>query len=91
MVDFKRRRRDDLPTPVFDELVQFLERLQKASIHYALDTIRPNSVLVSVAVPGQRWEVEFLADGSLEAEKFVSDGTIFDKSAVEDLLREFGD
>jgi len=46
--------------------------------------------MVIVAVPGQRWEVEFLEDGRVDVEKFVSDGTISDESELLRLLEEFG-
>jgi hypothetical protein len=80
-----------LATEAFSQLIQFLERLQRASLHYSLDTIRPNGLLVSVAVPGQRWEVEFFTDGTVEVEKFVSDGTIFDERALDELIHQFGE
>ena len=80
-----------MATAVFDELIQFLESLRTASIHYSLDAIRPNALLVVVVVPGQRWEIEFFADGNVEVEKFVSDGTILDKGALEGLIAQFGD
>jgi hypothetical protein len=80
-----------LAVSVFDDLMRFLERLEAASIRYSLGRIRPNCLLVSVVVPGQRWEVEFLADGNVEIETFVSDGTILDRSALDDLISQFSD
>jgi hypothetical protein len=47
--------------------------------------------MVSVAVPGQRWEIEFAQDGEVEAEVFKSDGTIVGSEALARLFREFGD
>lgn len=47
--------------------------------------------MVEIAVPGQRWEVEFFADGNIEVEKFISDGTLFDKSELETLFAKFSD
>ena len=44
-----------------------------------------------VAVPGERWEVEFLDDGSVEAEVFKSDGTIYDVAALDEILRKHSD
>jgi hypothetical protein len=32
--------------------------------------------MVLVTVPGERWEVEFFADGSIEVERFISNGEI---------------
>jgi hypothetical protein len=80
-----------LATAAFDELIQFLDRLRSASIHFSVDTIRPNGLLVMLAVPGQRWEVEFFADGNVEVEKFTSDGTIHGKETLEDLFAQFSD
>ncbi|MCL2353442.1 MAG: hypothetical protein FWC69_02295 [Defluviitaleaceae bacterium] len=71
-------------------LIDFLERLEENKIHYNLGKIR-DSILVEVAVPGQRWEVEFFPDGIVDVEKFLSDGTIFDKSEIEVLFRDFSD
>jgi hypothetical protein len=30
--------------------------------------------MMSVAVPGERWEIEFFDDGRIELERFVSQG-----------------
>ena len=34
-------------------------------------------VMVEIAIPGERWEVEFEDDGSIEIEIFKGDGEIF--------------
>ena len=36
-----------------------------------------DSILIEIAVPGQRWEVEFMANGKIEIEKFISGGVIY--------------
>jgi hypothetical protein len=41
--------------------------------------------MVDVAVPGQRWEVEFFADGSIEREVFESLNDVESISNVEGL------
>jgi len=46
--------------------------------------------MVIVTVPGQRWEVEFLEDGRVDVEKFVSDGTISGENELRRLFDEFG-
>ena len=71
-------------------LITFLETLEERGIYYKLDKIR-DSILVEVTVPGQRWEIEFMNDGSIEIEKFLSDGTIFDGDELEVLFRYFSD
>ena len=47
--------------------------------------------MVIAVVPGQRWEIEFMSDGTVEVERFVSDGTIEDASAIEVLFSNFSD
>ncbi|WP_265333575.1 hypothetical protein [Paenibacillus sp. P13VS] len=34
--------------------------------------------MIEVAVPRQRWEIEFLEDGSVEVDKFISHKDIYD-------------
>ena len=47
--------------------------------------------MVEVAVPGQRWEIEFMDDGTVEIEKFISDGTFHDHNELDALFRDFSD
>ena len=75
---------------VFASLLKFLEKLEAQKTYYHLNKIR-EGILVEIAVPGQRWEVEFMSDGTIEIEKFLSDGTIFDAAEIEVLLRDFSD
>ena len=46
--------------------------------------------MVAIATPGSRWEVEFLDEGTVEVERFRSDGTIMDERAIDELLAELG-
>jgi hypothetical protein len=57
---------------VFGRLLDFLNRLEKADIYYTLGHTRPESVIVDISLPGWRWEVEFMSDGSLEIERYES-------------------
>jgi len=38
-------------------------------------------MMVSVAVPGERWEIEFFDDGSIQAEQFTTEGEIYDEAS----------
>jgi hypothetical protein len=73
------------------KLLTFLDRLEAHDIYYTLDHVR-DSVMVTVAVPGQRWEVEFFEDSHVEVEIFTSskDG-LEDESVLEKLFSEFAD
>jgi hypothetical protein len=65
---------------VFAAMTAFLDRLEKARIHYSLAYSRQDAVMVQIAVPGERWEVEFMGDG-----------TIVDGAALDELFALFSD
>lgn len=67
-------------------LTNFLDRLDEADIHYSLSSVREAAVMVSVSIPGERWEVEFMADGEIEVEIFHTDGEIYDESMFDELF-----
>ena len=67
-------------------LLSFLNDLRDAKIDYRLSHQREDAIMVEIAVPGERWEVEFLDDGSVEVEVFRSEGTIHDASLLGALI-----
>ncbi len=72
---------------VFGRLLDFLNRLDQANAWYRLGHTRPDSVMVEVALPGWHWEVEFMADGAVEIERYQSVAGVEDKpTLLEDLL-----
>ena len=72
------------------KLIEFLDKLEEKKIYYRLNKIR-DSILVEVAVPGQRWEIEFMWNGSIEIEKYLSTGVIHDGTELDTLFRDFSD
>ncbi len=62
-------------------------RLDAARLSYELSIIRSESVLFSVAVPGERWEIELMIDGSTEVEVFRSNGEILDAASLDALFQ----
>ena len=73
------------------DLIIFLNELERNKIYYELGKIRNNSIMIIVAVPGQRWEIEFMADGTIEIEKFCSNGEIFNENEIETLFQNYSD
>ncbi|WP_202915227.1 hypothetical protein [Paenibacillus paridis] len=73
------------------ELITFLNKLEDNHIFYKLNKVRNDAVMVEVAVPGQRWEIEYFADGTVEIEKFINDGDIYDAGELEFLFKDFSD
>ena len=72
-------------------LLSFLNDLRAAKINYRLGHCRDEAILVEIAVPGERWEVEFVDDGSVEVEVFRSSGEIRDQSALAELVAKHTD
>ena len=70
------------------KLISFLDILDEKKIYYRLNKIR-DSILVEIAVPGQRWEVEFMSNGTIEIEKFLSNGIIYNEKEIDILFRDF--
>jgi hypothetical protein len=76
---------------VFSELTAFLADLEKGKIYYTLAHQRDNAIMVIVTIPGERWEIEFCDDGSMEVERFISDGEIGGKEMLGELLAKYSD
>lgn len=75
----------------FSNLLAFLNKLEQEKINYTLAHHREESIMVLVAVPGQRWEIEFLEDGAVEVEKFISTGEITGRESFNELFTKFAD
>ncbi|MGG3890784.1 hypothetical protein [Metabacillus fastidiosus] len=73
------------------KLINFLNKLENNNIFYKLNKVRNEAIMVEIAVPGQRWEIEFMENGTVEIEKFISDGNYYDTDEIEFLLGNFSD
>ncbi len=54
-------------------LYALLTELEQAKIHFALSRHRPDSVLVSLTLVGERVEIDVFDDGHMEASRFLGD------------------
>ena len=70
----------------FEKLLHFLTKLEQSKISYSLAHHREETVMVMAAIPGERWEIEFFADGSVEVERFGSKGEMGDESLFLELF-----
>ena len=80
-----------MSTTSINDLLQFLARLRKAKIHYSLSDPTEGAVMVEIAVPGERWEIEFHMDGEIGVEVFRSADGVKGPELVEVLFDRFGD
>jgi hypothetical protein len=82
------------PTTAFPQLLALLRRLGDAKIAYTLRHSRDDAIMIEVAVPGERWEIEFVDYGEsvqVEVEKFASAGEIEGERALDDLFAQYSD
>ncbi|MGN6609341.1 MAG: hypothetical protein ACTHMS_20305 [Jatrophihabitans sp.] len=70
----------------FGKLLDLLNRLDAARIWYRLHHSRPDTVMIDVAVPGWRWEIEFASDGSVAVERYRSIAGVEDDPALVEAL-----
>jgi hypothetical protein len=75
----------------FPGFIQFLNELEQKKISYTLAHNREDAIMVIVAAPGERWEIEFLSDGSIEIEKFISTGEITGAESLGELFARYED
>ena len=80
-----------MSTPVFTTLMEFLQKLEETDIYYTLAHHHDGAIMVEVAVSGERWEVEYFADGTVSVERFVRDDDVSDESALDMLLTKIAD
>ena len=73
------------------ELIDFLKRLKAQGVHYSLEHNRDDAVMVLAVVPGERWEVEFFADGRTEVEVFTSGSVDEGAAKIAELFERFGE
>ena len=66
-------------------LPSFLDALDEKHLSYTLGRFR-DSVCVTVAIPGQHWEVEFMDDGGIEVERYISSGEFADERELKELM-----
>jgi hypothetical protein len=61
-------------TNSLQKLLDFLDQLELRKIYFTLGRSRSEAIMIHIDVPGERWEVEFFADGHVEVEVFRSGG-----------------
>jgi hypothetical protein len=57
-----------------DKLFAFCAALDKVRARYDVSVVRGDAVMVALMTPGVYVEVEFFADGTVQIERFRSDG-----------------
>ncbi|MHC5935107.1 hypothetical protein [Nostoc sp.] len=75
----------------FGKLVTFLNQLEQEKISYTLAHLGDETIMVNVAVAGERWEVKFLEDASVEVERFVSSGEINREEVFSELFAMYSE
>ena len=71
------------------DFLNLIEQLKRAGIYHAIRHTRDDAISIDVAVPGERWEIDFLKDGSVEIEVFKSDGSMHDEKKLEELFDKY--
>jgi hypothetical protein len=82
---------DSDPAGTVIRAARFCEQLVVQRVRYDMDIVRDDAVMVTVAVPGERWEIEFMSDGTVEVERFESTGVESVADPLAMLIAALGD
>jgi hypothetical protein len=74
-----------------ENLLAFLRKLDQHKVFFRLSRPRDEAIMVEIVVPGERWEVEFFADGHTEIEVFGPSSGMLDEANLERLWTHFSD
>ena len=73
-------------------LYNLVRRLEDANIFFTLGRNRPDTILVSITVPGERIEIDVFDDGHMEVSRFKGNESIVgEENLVEEIINEYGD
>ena len=80
-----------MASATISDLLEILSRLKSANIYYRLSDHTQGAIMIEVAVPGERWEIELHDDGRIGVERFVSAGGVKGHTALQELFDRFSD
>ena len=72
-------------------LTNLIRQLEAAQIHFELARYRDDSVSIRATVPGERWEIDVLDDGTIDFERFVSTATIGDETDLAAFIQQYSE
>lgn len=75
-----------MKTVLFNKFLTFLNELEQKKINYHITHHRDEAVMITVSIVGERWEIEFLDNGDIEVEKFISNGEIQGEESLKELF-----
>ena len=78
-----------MKTDFLNKFLTFLNQLEQQKINYQIDHHRDESVMITVSIVGERWEIEFLENGDIEVEKFISNGEIAGEEALKEISNNY--
>jgi hypothetical protein len=76
---------------IFKKLTAFLSELEQQGVSYSLAHNRDEAIMVIATAPGERWEIEFLDNGTVEVERFTSDGQIYGQEILKELFARYSE
>ncbi|WP_175820984.1 hypothetical protein [Burkholderia sp. BCC0419] len=63
-------------------LYELLSSLDERRLFYTLGRHRPDTILISITVPGERIEIDVFDDGHMEMSRFSGDESVIDDPQI---------
>ena len=70
------------------KLPHFLNSLVTSKLDYFIKSTDKDTTVILIDTPGKRYEAKFLPNDDVEVELFISDGRIFNKDILIDLIKD---
>jgi len=78
----------------YKELLNLLNRMREVKLPHTLSHVRPDSITITVRVPGEHWEIDFVDYGDevhVEVEVFRGEGVTGDEKTIEELFARWAE
>ena len=78
------------PEP-FAKFMRIVRSLEVAQIHFRVDYHRYDAITVEAVVPGERWEIDILDDGTVDFERFVTTGGVVGEDEMKTAIEKWAE
>ncbi len=74
----------------FDKMMEIIAFLEENHVYYRISKVSDanNSIMIDLAIPGERWEIDIQDNGQVSIDKFIYDMNYYDETALEELVEK---
>jgi hypothetical protein len=77
--------------PSIAKVMRILRELEAAKIYFQLAHNRDDGITIEAVVPGERWEIDILEDGTIDFERFVTTANICGEAELMSAIAQYAE